>query len=271
MGSLGTQFKCCDSRQFMALSAFSVMMAKELKIIGAPDSHDTLVRTLRKHPPCRILDAPAGMGVLAEQLREWGYDVHCADIDPGNFKSGDLPFTQVDLNRGIDLPSKSFDAIVCANGVHRLYNLGSCFREFARVLKPGGTLWINVNNYAAIDRRLRFLFYGSLDNAVNGGHCNQTTDAPEANVRIALHLPFILNQLEGAGLDLISIRPAAIRRVDRLLAPIGLLVRWLSYLVPPSSQRRSRLSWTRGSGVLPGGRYMLLEARRPQLETKSAS
>jgi SAM-dependent methyltransferase len=240
------------------------MEAKEARIIGAPDSHDTLVRTLRNHAPCRILDAPAGMGVLAEQLREWGYDVHCADIDPGNFKSSDFPFTQVDLNRNIDLPSESFDAVVCANGIHRLYNLSTCLSEFARVLKPNGKLWINVNNYAAIDRRIRFLFYGSLDNAVNGGHCNQTTDAPEANVRIALHVPFIVNQLEAAGLELISIKPAAVRTVDRLLAPLGLLVRLLSYLVPPSSQRRSRLRWTRCGGVLPGGRYMMLEARKPK-------
>jgi len=239
-------------------------MTKELKIIGAPDSHDTLLRVLKARSPCRILDAPAGTGVLAERLNSWGYEVHCADIDTGNFKLGDIPLTQVDLNDRVDLPSESFNAVVCANGVHRLYNLRNCFHEFFRLLKPGGMLWINVNNYASIDRRFRFLLYGSLDNAVNDPHCNQTIDVPQANVRIALHIPYIVNQLEAAGFELVSIRPAAVRRIDRLLAPFGWLLRWLSYLVPSNSRRRNHIKWTGCSGVLPGGRYMLIEARRSQ-------
>ena len=33
-------------------------MSENLKIIGAPGSHDTLVRVLGQAKPCRILDAP---------------------------------------------------------------------------------------------------------------------------------------------------------------------------------------------------------------------
>ena len=235
----------------------------ELKVIGAPDSHDTLLQILESRPPCRVLDAPSGTGVIAQRLLQLGYDVHCADIDPGNLKLADVPFTQANLNRGLNLPNDSFDMVVCANGVHRLFSLGNCLREFARVLRPGGTLLVNVNNYASIDRRLRFLFYGSLDNAVNDAHCNQTIEDPEANVRIALHLPHLLNQLEAAGFEIVSIRPAAVRSVHRLLGPVAMLVRLLSYLVPARSRRRNRLRWTRSRGVLPGGRYFFLEARLP--------
>jgi len=101
-------------------------MPNELKIIGAIDSHDTLLRVLKESKPCRILDAPAGSGVLAEHLKKWGFDVHCADIDPGNFKLDGVPLTQADLNRGLDLPDASFDAVVCANGVHRLFKARRC-------------------------------------------------------------------------------------------------------------------------------------------------
>ena len=109
----------------------------------------------------------AETGVLAKRLKEMGHDVHCADIDPGNFRLEGVPFTKVNLNEPIDLPCESFDTVVCANGVHRLFNLGSCLREFARVLRANGSLFINFNNYASIERRLRFLFYGSIDNAIN--------------------------------------------------------------------------------------------------------
>lgn len=237
-------------------------MPNELKIIGAIDSHDTLLRVLKESKPCRILDAPAGSGVLAEHLKKWGFDVHCADIDPGNFKLDGVPLTPADLNRGLDLPDASFDAVVCANGVHRLFNLRRCFEEFSRVLVPDGTLWINVNNYASIDRRLRFLLYGSLDNAVNDARCNQTTDAPEANVRLATHVPHIINQLEEAGFEMVSIRPAAVRPINRLLTPIAWLLWLVSFLIPPRSWKRSRIHWTRCRGVLPGGRYLLIEARK---------
>ena len=237
-------------------------MSEELKIIGSPDSHDALVQILKSGEPCRVLDAPAGTGILAKQLRNWGYEVHCVDIDAGNFKLSDIPLTESDLNSRIELPDKSFDTVVCANGVHRLYNLRKCFQEFHRVLNPGGTLWVNVNNYASIEKRLRFLLYGSVDNAINDPHCNQTVENPQANVRVALFVPHIVNELRSAGFELISIRPAAVRKSDVILAPLGWIFRILSLFIPSRSSLRNHIKWTNCSGVLPGGRYMLLEARR---------
>ena len=235
---------------------------EKLKIIGAPDSHETLINTLKLVDSCKILDAPAGTGVLAKRLKEMGHDVHCADIDPGNFRLEGVPFTKVNLNERIDLPRESFDTVVCANGVHRLFNLGSCLREFARVLRANGSLFINFNNYASIEKRLRFLFYGSIDNAINDPHCNQTVDSPQANIRIALLVPHLVNELRSAGFEVQSIRSAAVRKSDLILAPFGWMFRFLSLLVPTSSYRRNHLSWANCSGVFPGGRYMLIEARK---------
>lgn len=233
-----------------------------LKVIGAPDSHGTLLKAISNREPCRILDAPAGTGSLASQLVKMGHDVHCADIDPAHFQLPDVPLTQVDMNRSLaGIDNNYFDAAVCVNGIHRLFSLDSCFHEFARVLKPGGTLYVNVNNYANIDRRLRFLLYGSLDNAVNAGLCNQSTDAPEANVRVALQLPQVINRLTTAGFEVQSIKPASIRMSHRVLTPLTWILRIASWLLPKKSRKRNHLKWTNCSGVFPGGCYMLIEAR----------
>jgi SAM-dependent methyltransferase len=235
-------------------------MSDDLQIIGAPRSHDTLVRVLREAAPCRVLDAPAGTGVLARLLRDLGWEVHCADIDPGNFHLDGVPFVEADLNRGLPHADEEFDAVVCANGLHRLYNPGGAVREFHRVLRPGGRLYVNFNNYASIDRRLRFLLYGSIDNQINSAACVQTIAEPQAHVRITLHVPQVVNQLEGAGFEVLSIRPAAVKPKHRMLAPVAWLVRLLSWLIPPASRRRNRIRWTRTAGVIPGGRYLLIEA-----------
>jgi SAM-dependent methyltransferase len=235
-------------------------MSEKLEIIGEATSHDTLVRVLAQARPCRVLDTPAGTGVLAKILQDLGWEVHCSDIDQGNFRLDAVPFVEADLNRGLPHENESFDAIVCANGLHRLYNPGGAVREFYRILRPGGRLYVNVNNYASIDRRLRFLLYGSIDNGVNSAACDQTIDAPEAHVRIAIHVPQLMNQLLGAGFEVLSIKPAAVKAKHRILAPVAWLLRLFSWLIPPRSQRRNHIRWTRGSGVIPGGRYLLIEA-----------
>ena len=146
------------------------------KIIGAKGAHDALRRELAAAKPCKVLDAPAGEGILSEFLRIRGWDVHCADIDPGNFKLPHLPLTTIDLNGAIPFADATFDAVITANSLHRLYNPAGAVRELARVLRPGGRMYINVNNYANVEKRLRFLVYGSLDNQVNSSIAQQSTD-----------------------------------------------------------------------------------------------
>ncbi|MEM6364854.1 MAG: class I SAM-dependent methyltransferase [Planctomycetota bacterium] len=182
----------------------------KLKVIGAPDSHEALIKKMSALSPQRVLDAPAGTGALASKLIEMGHDVHCADIDRQHFQLSGVEHTTADLNHGLpQLDNASFDSVVCCNGAHRLYSLPNAFQEFARILKPGGNLLINVNNYASIDRRLRFLVYGSLDNAVNAQHCNQNITDPAAHVRVALLVPQLINHLTRAGFEMKAINAAS--------------------------------------------------------------
>src|SRR5665213_4113050 len=82
-----------------------------LRIIGVESSHDTLRRVVGSKPPATILDVPAGEGVFCAFLRDKGWDVHAADIDPGNFRLRDIPFTRVNLNQVLPFDNASFDAV----------------------------------------------------------------------------------------------------------------------------------------------------------------
>lgn len=232
----------------------------EPHVIGGRGAHDALRRILAARAPAKVLDCPCGRGVLAAYLRDLKWDVHCSDIDEGNLIVPGLPFKPANLNRGLPHADAEFDAVVCANGLHRLFNPGRAIAEFHRVLKPGGTLYLNLNNYSALGRRLRFLLYGSLDNALNAGKCEQTTADPEANVRVPLLLPVAANLLESAGFEFRAAWASGTGATGALLWPMALMIRAAGLLVPGKSRRRNHLWLTNNAAALPGGRYVLIEA-----------
>lgn len=235
----------------------------ELRIIGGRRSHDTLRRVLARRQPVRVLDCPAGTGALAHHLRELGWEVHCGDIDPGNFKAEGFPFTQVNLNRSLPLPDASFDAVICANGLHRLFCPGAAIQEFFRVLKPGGSLYITINNYASINKRLRFLLYGSITNTINEGTFTQTSDDPEAHVRMHLFYPQLAHLLGEAGFQVVDRQSASVKPIHRLLAPLAWLIALATLCIAPRSRARNHVAATRGAAICPGGKYLYLEAVKP--------
>lgn len=234
----------------------------KLDIIGDEGSHDALRRELAAATPCKVLDAPAGTGVLAKFLLDLGWDVSCADIDPGNFELEGIECKAANLNGELPFEDESFDAVVCANALHRVWNVRGAVRELARVVKPGGLVYVNVNNYSGIDRRVRFLLYGSVDNAVNRSGVRQTISDPEAQVRFNLFYPQLAIQLEDAGFEIVKRRASATRMSHVVLMPLAWVIWLVSWLIPSGSRRRSHVGGANGRGLLPGGRYVLIVARK---------
>lgn len=225
-------------------------------VMGAEDSHGTLRRVLAEHAPCRVLDAAAGQGVLAAFLAGRGWDVACADLYPENFRVPGIEVRKANLNRPLPYGDAEFDAVVLANAIHRLFNAAGAIREFHRVLRPGGKLWINANNFATIDVRLRYLFFGSIENR----DYEKPMADPEGHVRIYYSYSQIADWLEQAGFRIASLRPAALRRRHRLFAPVGWLIRLAALLAPASGRARARAADANSRSILTGGYYVLIEA-----------
>lgn len=232
------------------------------KVIGGKHSHDALHATLDAMKPTTILDAPCGEGLLSEFLRYRGWDVHTADIDPGNMRAPGYTVATIDLNRALSIPDATYPVVVSANALHRLFNPGGAVREFHRILKPGGVLVLNLNNYASIERRLRFMVYGSLDNAVNQGACQQSTNIPEANVRVAFLMPSLVLALHEAGFTIEKVTGGKRTVPQTLLLPIAWLMAALGALAPRRSKQRNALSVANSMAVLGGGNYVVIVARK---------
>lgn len=71
--------------------------------------------------------------------------VHFAGID--NVEIGGK-FSPLDLNTMKNL-QESFDLVICNQVLEHLYNLGSAFKNFQNLVRPGGFIWINcpASNY----------------------------------------------------------------------------------------------------------------------------
>ena len=169
----------------------------------------------------------------------------------------------MNLNRGLPHEDDSFDAVLCANGLHRLYHPAGAIEEFYRVLRPGGSLYININNYASIQKRLRFLYYGSITNTINESSFKQTSADPEANVRHHLFYPQLANHLESAGFKIVDLQAASVKTIHRLLWPLALGIQLASLLISPASRKRNRIARANSGALLPGGKYLYLEAVKP--------
>ena len=233
-----------------------MIVEKELEIIGDKGSHNALRRILAKETPCKILDVPSGEGILTQFLKENNWDVYAADIDRGNFKIEKDRFQEVNLNSELPYEKESFDAVLCANGLHRLYNPAGAVSEFSRIIKPGGKLYINLNNYASFSKRLRFLFKGAIHNMITNTVCKQTIDNPEAHVRV----PFLYCQLrrilESNGFSVEIIVPDVVKPVHRLLTPFALVFKLLGKLFLNKDEYQDSFN----GGIFPGGSYFFLKA-----------
>lgn len=105
----------------------------------------------------KILDMPAGNALLADHLRQNGFQVVCADI---NKERPDYIYTN--MEQRLPFADDSFDAVTCLEGIEHVIDPCVLVGELARVLKPGGTLIISMPNLQNFYSRLQFLFSGAF-------------------------------------------------------------------------------------------------------------
>jgi len=105
--------------------------------------HDTVVRILDDQPRGALLDVPAGEGALAGRLIDAGFEVRCCDLYPEIFRLDGVDIHQGNLDAELPFGDQSFDYVTCLEGLEHIENPQQAMREFARVLKPGGKLFVS--------------------------------------------------------------------------------------------------------------------------------
>lgn len=105
-----------------------------------------------------IYDMGCGEGVLVNEYRRAGYQITGMDLN----YSSEFILQRDFLKSG--LADNSLDIIVCTDVIEHLIfpDQEKAVAEFARILKPGGRVFISVPNLAHFASRLSFFFTGKL-------------------------------------------------------------------------------------------------------------
>jgi SAM-dependent methyltransferase len=109
-----------------------------------PNTLSLLPQDLRHQ---QVLDAGCGPGIYAEELLKRGADVVAFDVTPEFVEitrervSERATVLQADLSQPLHFAEdSSFDLVLCPLVLDYIEDWAAVFREFARVLKPGGLL-----------------------------------------------------------------------------------------------------------------------------------
>jgi 2-polyprenyl-3-methyl-5-hydroxy-6-metoxy-1,4-benzoquinol methylase len=166
-------------------------------------------------PDAKILDAPCGAGALTMALRDRGYQMAGADVDPAAAGVLSGTFTMVDLSQPLPWPDRSFDAALSVEGIEHLENRHAYLRELARVLKPEGTLILTTPNIVSLRSRVRFR---------GSGFFNQDPRPLRESARHPLHhiglmtFPDLRYALHTAGFRITDVAHTHIKPVSHLYA-----------------------------------------------------
>ena len=108
----------------------------------------------------KVLDAAARHGRISKKLKENGFDVVAADINPIDFPSQEIPILIADFNQTLPFKAETFDFVLCSNAIEYLEDPYCFVKECYRILKTGGRLLIETPNALNLQSRMANLAVG---------------------------------------------------------------------------------------------------------------
>jgi 2-polyprenyl-3-methyl-5-hydroxy-6-metoxy-1,4-benzoquinol methylase len=141
--------------------------SSESKGVSSEVIYNTIIETLRaRGAGGSCLDFGAGQGALLELLDRTGWFSSLAGVDlmggPPSLRQK-VSWTTQDLNLPLDFAGNRFDTVISSEVIEHLENPRAVFREFYRVLKPGGILVISTPNQESIRSKISLLTKGHFD------------------------------------------------------------------------------------------------------------
>ena len=144
---------------------FATLREDDAGIAGwSPSGLETRFRFFRRlwrpaAPGARYIDVGCGAATYTRWLAEQG--VHMVGLDyshPTLIKArartpADIPLYAGDASR-LPFPDETFDGALCFGLLQAVSDSAGVVRELARVLKPGGELWIDALNGAGVAARV---------------------------------------------------------------------------------------------------------------------
>jgi predicted Zn finger-like uncharacterized protein len=126
--------------------------------------------------PGRLLEVGCGAGYFLRAASACGWQSHATEVSASALKVA-RQISSADIYEGDLLerayPAASFDAVVMIEVLEHLVDPHAYLHECARVLRPGGRLFVTTPNFDAANRRL----LGAGWSAIIEGHVNYFTAA----------------------------------------------------------------------------------------------
>lgn len=105
-----------------------------------------------------VVDVPAGNGITSSILRDIDAVAIPLDLFPEYFTAEGLECLHADAEETLPVNTGMADMLICQEGIEHFRDKLKVFREFNRVIKPGGTLLVTTPNYSNLRAKLSYLF-----------------------------------------------------------------------------------------------------------------
>lgn len=231
------------------------------------EAHNKVVEMMRKEPRGKVLDVPTGTGIFADPLRKMGFEVSCCDINPSYFSIQDLKIEIADLNRSLPYPDQFFDYLVSVDGIEHTEYPSNAIREFARVLKKGGKIFLTTANFLNIERRFRFLFRGSLSKIPRHETVQNSCKGDLSMAHISpLIYPLLKFIVEYYGLRILRVEKDRIKPRMKWLLPIVWIIRFYGFFVSKESREFYRLNETLYDEIIMGGNTLISVGEKEEIK-----
>jgi len=235
--------------------------------ISRPGLYDAVLGILNPLPRGRILDCPAGEGALTERLLAAGFEAQACDLYDELFRLDGVDIKKGDLSGTLPYPSQSFDYIASLEGLEHIDSPPQAFREYRRLLKPGGHLIVSVPNIMNVEERLKWLLFGYTSHfkPLSEQFRAKTAHDTAGKNEISLHAnPIGYNELryhlELNGFEVQGVYRDRVKANQWLYFPITLLIRLVAAFTPEARQQDR---WTRelaSDPVLLGGNTLIIHS-----------
>jgi SAM-dependent methyltransferase len=229
---------------------------------GRGSVYKTVIDWFSNNKRGKVLDAPAGFGLVSMFLKKMGFEVTCGEIEPEIFQVPDLKCIYVDLNTRIDAENETFDYVCCVDGLEHMTDPYRAVQEFSRVLKPGGYGIFTIPNYSNIEKRFKFFWLGFLTHPADmekykkaGSNLFNFHNSPLTIT--LLDLIFTINDLQVE-----KIMRNAVKKKQYLFLPVVWLMKFMARMASQGAKKEYRFDLTLKDEVILGGNNLVFVTRK---------
>ena len=233
------------------------------EILARDEVHDWLIGALSRERKGVLLDVPAGTGALAVRLKEMGFSVFCCDINPSLFSADPIEIRKGDLSASLPYSSNSLDFITCIEGLEHVENPFNAIREFHRLLRPGGRLFLSLPNYLNIERRMKFLVTGLFSKVPSPRKLGKDRFDDLSMLHLSpLTYPVLKLILEHSGFKILRVERDKKKKRMKWFLPIVWSIRFYCFFWPKEKWEAYHLRETLSPPVMMGGNTLILVAEK---------